>query len=50
MVVEAATMVVETVAVAVVDVIGVGFGATVSGVVGVIVIVVAVRFTVVFFR
>jgi len=47
MVVEAATMVVETVAVAVVDVIGVGFGATVSGVVGVIVIVVAVRFTVV---
>lgn len=47
MVVEAATMVVETVAVAVVDVIGVGFGATVSGVVGVIVIVDAVRFTVV---
>ena len=47
MVVEAATVVVETVAVAVVDVIGVGFGATVSGVVGVIVIVDAVRFTVV---
>jgi hypothetical protein len=47
MVVEAATMVVETVAVAVVDVIGVGFGATVSGVVGVIVIVVALCFTVV---
>ncbi len=45
MVVEAATMVVETVAVEVVEAIGVGFGATISGVVGVIVV--AVRFAMV---